>query len=469
MTDDSSNDQTPRPVPPSGPQGLGGEPASDPSLEDTQLHATASFSPPPEPRSDWAQERPDDAGWKPTTTPERWFEPAAAAPVTAATTPQKKRRSRGLGVVFAAALVAAAMSSGGTLLALNASGALNRPVVTGSSAVNADPAQVKQPITIDESSAIIDVAARVNPAVVQIITGSNIDPNQVDPLNPPQAGSGSGVFYDAAGWILTNRHVVAGSDAVKVRLLDGRVLDGKVYGVDTLTDLAIVKVEGSGFPTAQMGDSDGLRVGQLAIAIGSPLGTYENSVTSGIISATGRSIQTEGSSLDNLIQTDAAINPGNSGGPLLDASGAVIGINTAIARDSNGIGFAIPINIAKPLLRQSIAGEDLKRPYIGVRFAMIDPELKAQQSLSVDEGALIVGNSNGQQGQAIVPGGPADDAGIREGDVIVSVDGTQIDKEHPLSSVLSQYAPGDTISVEIVRGTDHQTVNVTLGTRPDDL
>ena len=186
----------------------------------------------------------------------------------------------------------------------------------------------------------------------------------------PETGVGSGVIYNPNGWILTNRHVVEGGNALSVELKDGRVLTGEVYGIDTLTDLAIVKIEGTDLPTANLGDSDALEVGQLVIAIGSPLGTYSNTVTSGIVSAKGRSIAAEGSTvpLNNLIQTDAAINPGNSGGPLLDAAGNVVGINTAIARDSTGIGFSIPINIAKPIMDQAVAGEELARPYLGVRY-----------------------------------------------------------------------------------------------------
>ena len=219
---------------------------------------------------------------------------------------------------------------------------------------------------INENSATIDVAAAVSPAVVRITTGGGVDTSTGI---IPETGVGSGVIYDGAGWILTNRHVVEGSDSLAVELNDGRVLDGTVYGIDTLTDLAIVKVEGTGLPTASLGDSSALKVGQLVIAIGSPLGTYSNSVTSGIVSAKGRSIIADGNdNLNNLIQTDAAINPGNSGGPLLDAGGNVVGINTAIAADSNGIGFAIPIDIARPIMEQAVAGEKLARPYMGIVY-----------------------------------------------------------------------------------------------------
>ena len=233
------------------------------------------------------------------------------------------------------------LASGGTVLALGASGALQRtaaPAPTNPAATNVGAVQ---PVTIDESSATIAVAAKVSPAVVRITVTGSSDAGNLGVI--PATGVGSGVIFDSNGWILTNHHVVEGGEKFDVELKDGRVLSGKVYGIDTLTDLAIVKVEATGLPTAAIGESDALKVGQLVVAIGSPLGTYSNSVTSGIVSAKGRSITTDNNeSLSNLIQTDAAINPGNSGGPLLDAGGNVIGINTAVAQNSNGIGFRHP-------------------------------------------------------------------------------------------------------------------------------
>ncbi len=328
-----------------------------------------------------------------------------------------------------------------------------------------------KPVTIDESSATIAVAARVSPAVVRITVTGNANNGDLGVI--PETGVGSGVIYDSHGWILTNKHVVEGGDKFDVELKDGRVLAGTVYGIDTLTDLAIVKVDGTDLPTAAIGESDALKVGQLVVAIGSPLGTYSNSVTSGIVSATGRSITTEGSTrpLNNLIQTDAAINPGNSGGPLLDADGNVIGINTAIASGSNGIGFAIPIDIARPIMAQAVAGLELSRPYIGISFVSLTRSFAETNHLSTQQGAFVgaIDASGNPTGNAVKAGGPAEKAGIQDGDIITKVGDKTIDSEHPLDSVLSQFSPNDTVPVELLRDGKTMTVQVTLGTRPANL
>ena len=437
--------------------------------------AVDSYSPPPKPRTDWTRhEGVADAA----PTPERWYEPApapgtvAVAPVAASPVQGQRSARNGMGTVIAAALLSAVLASGGTVLALRATGSLDRPQVVQSGPTGTTVGANNQPITVDENSATIDVAAAVSPAVVRITTSASVDTSNGI---IPETGVGSGVIYDSSGWILTNRHVVEGSETMKVELNDGRVLDGKVYGIDTLTDLAIVKVEATGLPTASIGDSSALKVGQLVIAIGSPLGTYSNSVTCGIVSAKGRSITANGSAngsqnLNNLIQTDAAINPGNSGGPLLDAGGHVVGINTAIAADSNGIGFAIPINIARPIMQQAVAGKPLARPYMGVIYRALDVQYSKTNNLPVSAGALVLpGGTPDAPTPAVIPGGPAAAAGIKQGDIIVKVNSQAIDNDHPLDATLSEFAPGDTISVEILRSGQTQTLSVTLGTRPSNL
>jgi 2-alkenal reductase len=427
------------------------------------------YSPPPEPRPEWSRHAESQGEAAPT--PERWYEPdpsvAGAAIPTTAIQPGKPRRG-GTGSVVAAALLSALLASGGTVLALNATGALDRQAAAPARATGTTVGTNNQPVTIDESSATIDVAAAVSPAVVRITTSGSPDTSTGI---IPSTGVGSGVIYDTHGWILTNRHVVEGSDSLKVELNDGREFSGSVYGIDTLTDLAIVKINASDLTAAQIGDSSSLKVGQLVVAIGSPLGTYTNSVTSGIVSAKGRSITTDGNqNLDNLIQTDAAINPGNSGGPLLDASGNVVGINTAIAADSNGIGFAIPIDIARPIMNQAVAGEKLSRPYMGVVYRPIDRQVASEEKLPVNDGALVVpGGGGNSSSPAVVPNGPADKAGIRVGDIIVKVNGQAIDGDHPLNATLSEYAPGDTVTIELLRDGQSVSVQLTLGTRPADL
>ena len=252
---------------------------SDPALD--------RFAPSPEPRSDWAR------SWDqtPPVTPERWYEPAPA-PVPASAVPVPPRKRTGGSSLLAAALLSAVLASGGTVLALSAAGALDRPAAPTSAAVaQGTNVGALQPVSIDEQSATIAVASKVSPAVVRItVTGTTNDGNNGV---IPETGVGSGVIFDSNGWILTNHHVVEGGEKFDVELKDGRVLSGTVYGIDTLTDLAIVKVNATGLPSAAIGESDALKVGQLVVAIGSPLGTYSNSVTSGIVSAKGRSITTE--------------------------------------------------------------------------------------------------------------------------------------------------------------------------------
>jgi S1-C subfamily serine protease len=435
-----------------------------------EQNETVAYSPPPEPRPEWTR----SAWLDPSETV-----PAAMAPTEPvnpsppAITASGRTGPDGLGRILGAALLSAVLASGGTVLILDGTGALNRPAGSGSGSPAAG--QTPNPISIDDSSAVVSAAASVSPAVVRITaTGTT-----TDPLGGtiPERGVGSGVIYDAAGWILTNRHVVLTQDGaiaseLTVELKDGREFKGTVYGIDTLTDLAIVKVDATGLPSAPMGRSADIKVGQLAIAIGSPLGTYTSTVTTGIISATGRSIDVQaGVHLTNLIQTDAAINPGNSGGPLLDAAGQVIGINTAIEANSNGIGFAIPIDIARPIMSQALAGEQLARPYVGIRYIQIDLKVEKDKNLKVDHGALIQSTTDatGATQPAIAPGSPAEKAGLKADDIVLAIEGQVVDSEHPLDAMLTSYAPGQVVKLTVLRGTTQIEVSVTLGTRPEGL
>ena len=455
-------------------------------LDETQRVEVPRYAPAPDPRPDahWAWAPP---GTQPSA--DRWYEPAPTEPgpvpayapaapwgppasgggitppppIQAAGPAEPRRRGPGLGAVLAASILSAVLASGGTVVALDLNGAFDRPVAPATTG-SANTTGSTTPVTIDESSAVIDVAAKVSPAVVKItVEGQSSDPFG----NVPSEGIGSGVIYNSNGWILTNRHVVSGATSLTVELKDGRKFNGKVYGIDTLTDLAIVKVDQTGLPTAPIGHSDGLKIGQLVVAIGSPLGLYSFSVTSGIVSGKGRDISVSGGTrINNLIQTDAAINPGNSGGPLADAGGAVVGINTAVATDSSGIGFAIPIDIARPIMDQAVKGEALSRPWIGIRFESITLQLMKEDNLPVDAGALVTANG---ADTAVVADSPAAKAGLTEGDIIVSLNDTKIDGEHPLDALLVQFAPGDTIQLTVLRNGSSINLSVTLGTRPPNL
>ncbi|MBA2254616.1 MAG: trypsin-like peptidase domain-containing protein [Chloroflexi bacterium] len=365
--------------------------------------------------------------------------------------------------MFAVSLLAAGLASGGTYLALQLSGRLDPQFTAGPAAIvttSTDPTPAPpspQSVRIDESSAITAAAEKISPAIVTISTST---------------GKGSGIIYQSSGWILTNRHVVSGARTLTVALKDGRSFPGRVYGTDTLTDLAIVKIDATTLPVAAIGDSKGLKPGQLAIAIGSPLGEFTNSITTGVVSALNRSVDVndeetgQSRRLRNLIQTDAAINPGNSGGALVDASGQVIGVNTAVAGNgAQGIGFAIPINIAKPIMQQAVNGETLARPYIGISYREVTPSLMEEKKLPIDYGVWL-GRDQGDPQEPIVSGSPADRAGLKENDIITSVNGQRIDATDTLDEVLTAFKPGEELVLTVLRDGKTLDLTLTLGTRP---
>jgi S1-C subfamily serine protease len=297
-----------------------------------------------------------------------------------------------------------------------------------------------------------------------------------DPFGGPDGfgfgGTGSGVIIGEDGLIITNGHVVGNAESVNVILDDGSVLEGTVTGVDTLTDFAFVDVEAEGLPAVTLGDSSGVRVGQLAIAVGNPLGRFPGSAAVGIVSGLDRSISVFGNSLsgnrlNHLIQTDAAINSGNSGGALFDGDGALIGITTAEAGINDGIGFALPIDLAKPIIEQARAGEPISRPYVGVVYREINAQVAAEESLPVPQGAWIAGGRDDQD--PIVEGSPADEAGLEPGDIITAVDGLAVDRDNPLDLQVLRFAPGDEITLEVLRDGESIELAATLGTRPADL
>jgi len=274
-----------------------------------------------------------------------------------------------------------------------------------------------------------------------------------------EQGSGSGVIFDPNGYIVTNNHVVEGAEEIVVSLADGRSLAGRVLGTDPVTDLAVVKVEATGLPAAVLGDSDAIVVGEPAIAIGNPLGLeFKGTVTAGVISALNRSIDL-GERRFKLIQTDAAINPGNSGGALVNADGMVIGINSAkiSAAGVEGIGFAIPMNSARPIMQSIIDTGRVIRAYLGV--GLMDPSVAVQYGYDVktDKGVFVA---------KVDKDGPAAKAGITEGDIIISVDGSETNSVVDLRSIIDSKQVGSVVPVGIIRNDVPMTANVTLEEMP---
>ena len=289
----------------------------------------------------------------------------------------------------------------------------------------AAPCALQAQSRLADEAMIIRVAKQATPAVVSV--------------TDPGVGLGSGVIIRSDGIIITNAHVVGTATRVDIGLADGRRLTGQVLGRDPAVDIAVVRVALSGLPTAPLGNSDQLEVGQTAIAIGNPIG-LDRTVTTGIISAINRSPR--GFELGGLIQTDAAINPGNSGGPLLDSQGRVIGINSAILQGTTGLGFAIPINLAQDIANQVLTTGRITRPFLGINTAELSPEIADRFRLPVREGVIVR-----QVGQ----GTPADRAGLQPGDIIVAIDGAPTVTASELRRVLRAKKPGDTIRIALVR------------------
>ncbi len=384
----------------------------------------------------------------------------------------RRHPPRRVRVTTALALAIASALAGGAVTA----GALSPAAIAPANTTQRAPALASgttvSAIALDATNEVSQIAKQVGPAVVAIVingeTGSGV-------AGYTFQGAGSGVIVDPSGLILTNRHVVGNGGSLTVYLPDGRDFKGTVEGIDTLTDLALLSIDATDLPAATLGDSSKVEVGELAVAIGNPEGDLPGSVTAGIVSALEREIMVSDAtgsqpaeSLRHLIQHDAAINPGNSGGPLLAGDGSVIAINTAIAGGSQGIGFAIPINLAKPIVKQVLSGRPIQRPYIGIFFTEIDAQLAQDEGLAVDSGVLIRGDA--QQGQpGVIANGPADVAGLKDGDILTQIDGQPIDATHQLDVSLLEHEPGDTVDLTVQRGGRTLQREVSLGIRPADL
>lgn len=318
-------------------------------------------------------------------------------------------------------------------------------------------------IIVEESSAIIETSKKIDPAVVSVTSTAPATRNVLGfgPIEAPQT-SGTGFVITSDGLIATNKHVVQNGEQFTVTTSNGQTYDGKVVAKDPSNDIAFLKVEANGLPVADLGDSDRVEVGQWIIAVGNALGELQNTVTVGVISAKERSATPSGSdTFYGLLQTDAAINPGNSGGPLVTLGGQVIGINTLIAGDAEGIGFAIPINELKKDLESYKKHGKIIQPYIGVRFQPITKAIAKSLELPVEKGALVIGGSGAP---AVVAGGPADKAGIREDDIITKVNNDEITEANPLVRLIRKYSPGETVTLTVLRGSETLTLDVSLGT-----
>ncbi len=324
------------------------------------------------------------------------------------------------------------------------------------------------------SNSIAGLVAKVGPAVVNIDTEAMVTqtvgpklPN--DPLfreffgdafreftrRVPMKGAGSGFVVSSDGRILTNNHVVANADKITVTFSDGQTYEASVIGKDPTFDLAVLKIDAKDLPTLPLGDSDSARVGEWVVAIGNPLGLgVEPTVTVGVLSAKHRSIHAKNFSFDGFLQTDAAINPGNSGGPLLNVKGEVIGINSAIIPYAQGIGFAIPVNMAKQVMDDIVTFGRVRRGQLGVYLQNINREMAQAMGLENAEGALVAD---------VMAGSPAEAAGLRRGDVVLSIDGKKVKDSVALSTSVRQRMAGDKVTLEVNRGGKNQTFTVTLG------
>jgi len=384
------------------------------------------------------------------------------------------------------ALIAASIG-GGLIAAFAVASRANSPVsVVARADTNTSHEKVSQ-----LSNSFADIIEKASPAVVKISTTRVIKASEQQGNNPfmsdpffrqffggpnmrprdqRERGLGSGVIVNPSGYILTNNHVVDKATTLKVALSDGREFTAKTVGTDPQTDVAVVKIDAASLPTLSFANSDNARVGDLCFAIGNPFG-QDHTVTMGIISAKGRNNLRENTvQLQNFIQTDASINPGNSGGALINARGELIGMNTMILTGGGagfggeagnvGIGFAVPSNMAKQVLDQLVKNGKVTRGYMGVSLQAVSRELAPEFGLKNDHGA-IVGD--------VTPGKPGDQAGLKSGDVVVKIDGQEVQDSNDLTMKVTGHAPGDTVTLDVIRDGKPMKIKVTLGQRPNGL
>lgn len=369
------------------------------------------------------------------------------------------RLSSVLVIVVLAMIVAGVIGgvAGGVIVYRNV-GERVSPAVISPSVQEANP---PMPVSFEVTTAVTDAVAQVEPAVVTVI--SHLQP-QVTFFGGrvERSASGSGSIISREGYILTNNHVIEGAESLEVILADSTTLPAELIGVDIYADLAVIRAEGEMPSIVSWGNSDALNAGETVIAIGSPLGSFMNTVTVGVISATGRSIETDsGFLMEELIQTDAAINSGNSGGPLVNLAGQMIGINTLVVRGSGmggaiaeGLGFAIPSNSARAITEQLIEKGFVARPHLGIRWHWITPSLADRYGFPVEYGVYL---------SEVIPGGPAEQGDLRGGDIVTAIAGQALDSEHPFINQLYKHQPGEKVVLEIVRDGERFEVEVVLG------
>lgn len=385
-------------------------------------------------------------------------------------------RAKTLGVVL---LLLASLSCGflGGYLGAGKGGDLNNNLTA-----------TQKQVVLSESQLINSIAKDVGPSVVSVnVISQRAGATSQDPYGlysqlptAQQQSAGTGIIISSDGLIITNRHVVpVGTTSVSVTLSDGTSLDnvkviGRTNEGDSL-DIAFLKVgdaKGKKLVSAQIGDSGKVQVGDKVVAIGNALGQFQNTVTSGIISGYGRTVQASGGGgtssedLQDLFQTDAAINEGNSGGPLVNASGEIIGINTAIAGGAQNIGFAIPINDVSGIIKTVLSTGKFQQPYLGVRYVPLTNDTASQLNLKVTRGAYILPPDQSGGRPSVIAGSPADMAGLKADDIIQAVNGVNIDDSHSLTSLLGQHQVGDTVKLKILRDGKSQEITVKLGAAP---
>lgn len=403
--------------------------------------------------------------------------------------PRRRQISRKSVTALALVLFGAGLGvSGDYLLAhnslLSGTSAVAESNSARDSATEANNQVTAQSSAVVASNPIAAIVQQVGPAVVRIDSSRTVKNPNAQMFNDPffreffgdqapqmpdtrvQQGMGSGFIINQNGTILTNAHVVDGAEKVTVTLKDGRTFEGKVMGRDPVTDVAVVKVDAQNLPVVKVGNSKALQPGEMAIAIGNPLG-LDNTVTEGIISATGRSSGQVGipDKRVNFIQTDAAINPGNSGGPLLNQRGEVVGINTAIIQGAQGLGFAIPIDTAQGISDQLIASGKVEHPFLGIQMATLTPEVKQQINSNPNSG-MNVYDDQGVLVIKVVLGSPADKAGLRAGDVIGQIDGQAVKDADALQQAVESSQVGTNLQLELKRNGQPMNLAVKAGAYP---